>query len=388
MMHFTRRSTPQNDTPQSEERRRFLGATARYGLTTAMVAGAAGVLSSTQAVAQTAEEEAERKKNAKFTMTFATAYIVGASRAYPIMQLDFKENVQNMTGGQIYVNFAPGRKLGAGAKLAKKVQEGVIQVAQHSVSNFAPFAPEADLINIPYWCAENQKVVNLVTSDVWKEVVHPKIAAKGFKALWYTSTSARTFSVRKGLDPILGPDDIKGIKFRVPGSKMLQQFYRMLGANPTPVAWGETPSAIKQGVADALDPVVSGLYIFGFGDILSHISLAQSVHGLQVYSCNLEWFDSLPGDVQEGVEFASDVTFRQNLAKVPAAFAFARTSMESAGVTIHTLTEENMQAFRELGGYQRPEWDDWKNRLAGSKANFDRMLEAANTPGSYFVHNV
>ena len=376
------------DRPASEERRRFFENSAKYGFTAAMVAGAAGALISPQAMAQTAKEEAERKKAADHTMTFATAYIIGVSRAYPIMQLDFKENIQNMTNGKVYVNLAPGRKLGAGGALAKKVQSGVIQVAQHSVSNFAPFAPEADLINMPYMCARNQEVVNLVTSDVWKSVVDPKINASGFKALWYTSTSARTFAVRKGMDPILEPEDLKGVKFRVPGSKMLQQFYRLLGANPTPVAWGETPSAIKQGVADALDPVLSALHIFGFGDILSHVSLAQSVHGLQVYSCNLEWFESLPGDVREGIEFASDVTFRQNLAKVPAAFAYASTEMTRAGVRIHELSDDQITPFRELAGHQRPEWDEWKVKLAGSMSNFERMLEASQTPGNYFVHNV
>src|SRR3546814_4093429 len=49
---------------------------------------------------------------------------------------------------------------------------------------------------------------------------------------------------------------LQGLKVRVPGSKILQQYYRLAGANPTPVAWGETPTAIKQGVADALDPAV------------------------------------------------------------------------------------------------------------------------------------
>lgn len=376
------------DTPANEERRRFFEYSAKYGVTAAMVAGAAGVLTSPDAAAQTAKEETERREAADYTMTFATAYIIGVSRAYPIMQLDFKENIQNMTNGKVYVNLAPGKKLGAGGALAKKVQSGVIQVAQHSVSNFAPFAPEADLINMPYMCARNQEVVNLVTSDVWKSVVDPKINASGFKALWYTSTSARTFSVRKGMDPILVPEDLKGVKFRVPGSKMLQQFYRLLGANPTPVAWGETPSAIKQGVADALDPVLSGLYIFGFGDILSHVTLAQSVHGLQVFSCNLEWFESLPGDVQEGIEFASDVTLRQNLAKVPAAFAYASSEMRKAGVQIHELSDDQIAPFRELAGYQRPEWDEWKVKLAGSMANFDAMLEASRTQGNYFVHNV
>ena len=92
---------------------------------------------SVNAVAQTAKEEKERRKNAKYTMTLATAYIIGASRSYPIMQLDFKENVQNMTNGQVYVKLAPGGQLGAGGALAQKVQQGKIQVAKHSLSNLA-----------------------------------------------------------------------------------------------------------------------------------------------------------------------------------------------------------------------------------------------------------
>jgi len=287
------------------------------------------------------------------------------------------------------VNLASGGKLGAGKVLASKVQKGVIQAAQHSISNFAPFAPAADLINIPYWCATNQNFVSLVTSQAWKETVHPKVEDAGFKALWYTSTSARTFSVRQGLDPILKIEDLAGIKFRVPGSKMLQQFYRLLGANPTPVAWGETPAAIQQGVADALDPVIGGLVNFGFQDILAHITQAQSVHGGQVFSCNLEWFNELSPDLQNAVEVASDITQRQNLAKIPAAFAFAKAVMENAGVQVHSLDEEQQARFVEAAGYERPEWDGFKNDLAGSTAKFDELLEAANTTNSrYIVDNV
>lgn len=95
---------------------------------------------------------------------------------------------------------------------------------------------------------------------------------------------------------------MSGIKFRVPGSKILQQFYRLLGANPTPVAWGETPSAIKQGVADALDPSVEALNVFGFKDVLSWVTFNRAVPDSQVFSCNLEWFKSLPPHIQEGIE--------------------------------------------------------------------------------------
>ncbi|SLN59841.1 C4-dicarboxylate-binding periplasmic protein precursor [Pseudoruegeria aquimaris] len=371
----------------SLERRNFLKLAGSGSFTAAVVAGAGGMLWSTEAVAQTAKEEKEREAAADHVMTIATAYVLGASRSYPIMQLDLKENIQNATNGKIYVKLAPGGQLGAGGALVQAVQAGTIQCAQHSLSNFAPYASAADLINMPYFCGSNQRFTNLVTSDAWKSEVHPKIEAAGFKALFYINIDPRVVAVRKGGDAVITPGDMAGVKFRVPGSKMLQQYYRMVGANPTPVAWGETPSAIKQGVADALDPSVGALYVFGFKDILSHVTFTQAVPDSQIYSMNLEWFNSLPSDVQEGVEFAGELTAHQNLAKVPSARAYAMAELVKAGVEFHSLSEDQLGEWKEAGGYQRSEWDEFKVELAGSMETFAKLEEAAGTMGRYYVHD-
>ncbi|MFT6388161.1 MAG: TRAP-type C4-dicarboxylate transport system substrate-binding protein [Cellvibrionaceae bacterium] len=376
-------------TPESLERRRFFELTGKIGFTTALVAAGAGVLMSNSAVAQTKNEEDERKKAAKYEMIIATAYILGASRGYPLMQLDLKENIQNLTNGQVYVKLAPGGQLGTGGALVKKVQGGTIQAAQHSLANFAPYASAVDLINIPYWCGENQKFSNLVSSEAWKQEVHPKVEANGFKPLMYVCIDPRVVALRKGMEgPIKTPDQMQGIKFRVPGSKILQQFYRLLGANPTPVAWGETPAAIAQGVADALDPSVQALNVFGFKDVLSHVTFVRSVPDAQIYSCNLEWFNSLPLDVREGIEFAAEVTTHQNLAKVPSARGYSMFELSKSGVEFYSPTPDELAQWVAKAGHQLPEWDSFKIELAGSLPIFDKLLEAANTQGKYYVHDV
>lgn len=372
---------------QSRERRNFMKLATTGSFAAALIAGAAGTLWSTEAVAQTAREEQDREKAADHIMTVATAYVLGASRSYPIMQLDLKENIQNATNGKVYVKLAPGGQLGAGGALAQKVQGGTIQAAQHSLSNFAPFASAVDLINMPYFCGSNQRFTNLVTSDAWKSTVHPNIEAAGFKALFYVVIDPRVVAVRKGGKAIITPDDMKGVKFRVPGSKMLQQYYRMVGANPTPVAWGETPSAIKQGVADALDPSVGALYVFGFKDILSHVTFTQAVPDSQVYSMNLEWFNSLPKDVQEAIMWAGEMTSHQNLAKVPSARTFAMAELRKAGVQFHSLSADQLALWKAAGGYQRSEWDQYKVDLAGSMDTFSKLEQAAGTRGKYYVND-
>ena len=372
----------------SASRRNFLKLAGTGSFTAAMVVGAGGMLWSDAAVAQTANEERDRAAAAEHTMTLATAYVLGASRSYPIMQLDLKENIQNATNGKVYVKLAPGGQLGAGGALAQAVQGGTIQCAQHSLSNFAPFASTVDLINMPYFCGSNQRFTNLVNSDAWKQEVDPKIESSGFKALCYINIDPRVVAVRKGGNgAVITPSDLSGVKFRVPGSAMLQQYYRMVGANPTPVAWGETPSAIKQGVADALDPSVGALFVFGFKDILSHVTFTQAVPDSQVYSMNLEWFNGLPADVQEGIEFAGEMTSHQNLAKVPSARAYAMAELQKAGVEFHSLTDDQLAVWKDAGGYQRSEWDSFKVELAGSMDTFAKLEEAAGTQGRYYVHD-
>ncbi len=372
-----------------KERRRFMELSAKFGFTAAAVALFSGVLNAPEASAQMAKEENQRQKAAKYTMNIATAYRIGASRSYPIMQLEMKENIQNTTNGAVYVKLAPGGQLGAGSALAQKVQAGTIQGAQHSISNFAPFAPVVDLINIPYWCGQNQNFVNLVTSDTWAKEVNPKVEAKGFKVLWYVVIDPRVVATRKGVaGPIKTPDQMAGIKFRVPGSKILAQFYQLLGANPTPVAWGETSSAIKQGVADALDPSVEALFVFGFKDVLDWVTFNGAVPDSQVYSCNLEWFNGLPKKVQEEIEFASKITFRQNLAKVPAARAYSMYELSKAGVQFYVPTPDEKAQWVAKAGAQLPAWDAFKKELAGDLATFDRFLEAAKTMGEFYVHDV
>ena len=244
-----------------------------------------------------------------------------------------------------------------------------------------------DIINLPSSCGPNQRFVNLDNSQAWNKEVHPLVEAKGFKPLFYVVIDPRVVAIRKGGKKVLTPADLAGVKFRVPGSKMLQQYYRMVGANPTPVAWGETPSAIKQGVADALDPAAGALHVFGFKDILSHITFTRAVPDSQVYSCNLAWFKGLPKDVQEGIMFASETTAQMNLAKVPSARNYAIAELATAGVQFHSLTNAQLAEWEKTGGYKRDEWNEFRNELTGTKELFNKLETAANTASRLFVHD-
>jgi TRAP-type C4-dicarboxylate transport system substrate-binding protein len=374
------------DAVQSPERRRFLEVARRYGFSTAVLAATGGVLWNDSALAQSAADEEAKQKAAKFTMLFATEYKIEDWVKYPVLQAQFKSNVETLTKNQIFVKLHPAGQLGIGPALAQKVQGGTVHGGAVSLSNFSPFTKTVDLINIPYWCGDNQRYANLVTSAAWNNEITPKVIEKGYKPMFYFTVDPRTVATRRGYGKTIKvPSDMQGVKMRVPASKLLQKLYRLAGANPTVVAWGETPSAIKQGVADALDPSLAALATFGFHDILESVTFVRTVSDAQMFAANAGWFNGLPKDLQTAFDDASHKTQIETFAQIAPARTESMKIMSASGTKFYNPTAAEMKLWMDTCGEQRKEWDEDKIELAGSLANFDKLKAAANTKGPITV---
>lgn len=371
--------------PGSSPRREFLRASRRYGFTAAVMGLAGGYLLDGVAMAQTAADEERKQKAAKVQMLFATEYKIEDVVKYPILQARYKENVEAQSKGQSYVKLHPAGQLGVGAALAQKIQGGTVQGGALSLSNFSPYTPVVDLINIPYWCGDNQRFANLVSSKVWNDEITPKVMAKGYKPLFYFTVDPRTIASRKGYKAIKTPSDMQGMKMRVPPSKLLQTFYRLAGANPTVVPWGETATAIKQGVADGLDPAIAALATFGFHDLLGNISYIRSVPDAQMFAANAAWYQQLPTELRAAFDAANEQTQIETFAQIEPARTESMRILREVGCVFHNPSDAEMKQWMDACGEQRKEYDEFKLQFAGSMAAFDGFKKAAGTKGSITV---
>ena len=314
------------DTPDQRlaKRRAFLLAARRHGCTAAVLGLAGGYLFDGQAMAQTAADEERKQKAAKLTMLFATEYKIEDYVKYPIMQAKYKDNIEAQSKGAIYTKLHPAGQLGIGAALAQKIQAGTVQGWAVSLSNFSPYTPVVDLINIPYWCGDNQRFANLVTSKAWNDEITPKVMAKGYKPLFYFTVDPRTIASRKGFKLIKTPSGMQGMKMRVPPSKLLQTFYRLAGANPTVVPWGETATAIKQ-------------------------------------------------------------TQIETFAQIEKARTESMRILREGGCQFYNPSDAEMKQWVDSCGEARKEYDEFKLQFAGSLAAFDNFKKAASTKGPITV---
>jgi TRAP-type C4-dicarboxylate transport system substrate-binding protein len=203
--------------------------------------------------------------------------------------------------------------------------------------------------------------------------------------MFYFTVDPRTIATRKGFKAIKSPKDMAGMKMRTPPSAMLQQIYKLAGANPTVVAWGETAAAIKQGVADGLDPAITALATFGFHDILGNVTFVKSVPDAQMFAANAGWYKSLNDAQRKAFDEACAKTQIETFAQIESARKESMKIMAANGCAFHQLSPAEYKEWVDACGEQKPEWNEFKIKLAGSLDNFEKFKKAANTKGSITV---
>jgi TRAP-type C4-dicarboxylate transport system substrate-binding protein len=366
------------------DRRRFLESVSTFGCAVALRGVVPGDVGAHVTARRTSTGKGVRGRRPAQKMVIATEYTVEQEVSVPVVQTAYKDYIEEISQGEIEVELHSGGELGVGGVLVEKLLSGEVHAIQVSLANMAAFVPAIDLINIPYWCGDNQRFANLITSQAWADEIAPQLAARDLKVLFYYTEDPRTIATRRGVGgPVRTPEDARGLRIRVPGSRVLAEFCRLVGAEPVPIPWGRTLEALREGEADALDPAGTTLYTAGFLDVLGSISLISSVPDANVYVCSLRWFESLTPEARTALEEASDKAMVASFTALPGCRAYSDDKLQAQGVEIYQPTEDEIAAWVEAAGEHRPEWDSFKTELAGSLDAFARLKLAASTEGKY-----
>ena len=149
--------------------------------------------------------------------------------------------------------------------------------------------------------------------------------------------------------------------------------------------WGETATAIKQGVADGLDPAIAALATFGFHDLLSNISYIRSVPDAQMFAANAAWYQQLSEDLRRAFDAANEQTQAETFAQIEKARTESMRILREGGCAFYNPSDAEMKQWMDTCGEQRREYDEFKVQFAGSLAAFDGFKKAAEAKGPITV---
>src|SRR5512142_1133901 len=212
----------------------------------------------------------------------------------------FAELVAKGTGGRIAVKVFPQSQLANGSQKAEleMLQSGVLDMTWDSPIILALFLDKRfDVFNLP-WLYPSMEVANKVADGPMGDLAYKWLADKGIVGLGIGVNGYRELTNSKR--PIASPDDMKGIKFRVAGSKLYLETFKLLGANAVTMSFGEVFTSLQQGVIDGQENPTAIIDSSKLYEVQKYLTLWHYSFDPLVLCINKRLFDSLsPADQQE-----------------------------------------------------------------------------------------
>ena len=273
----------------------------------------------------------------------------------------FKELVEQKSDGKIKVQIFPNAILGSDRVLMEGAQKGSLEMAVSSTPNMANFSPLYQVFDLPYITSpdKQQQFYAAIDKGPLADYFHKVANEICLEPIMYAEYGYRNFvSIKR---PIRGVADLAGLKMRTTDSTVEVEVAKILKMNPTPVAWGETYTALQQGTVDGEGNTFPHMYGAKHHEVLKYAATTYHNYCMQVMMANKKWWDKQPASVQkvireaaaEALQYQRDVLYPKNERE-------AREGFLKAGITIVDLTDEQLDEFRKA---TRPVWDKFKNVL-------------------------
>lgn len=254
----------------------------------------------------------------------------------------FAELVAEKTEGNVHVEIYPAAQIASGAKAIEYVQMGTSDIALESTMSTENFIPETGVLNLPFLFENEDQVFSVLDGDVGNEL-ETAAESKGFKILCWMYNGFRDIS--NSVKPITCPEDLKGLKIRVPESQVFIKTFESLGAIPTPMAVSEVFTAMQLKTVDGQENPSSIFINQKYNEVNPYYSVTHHIFTAEPLIMNLDKFNSLSADDQTAVlEAAQEAAVYQR----QVAADMVKEEMQQikdSGVSINKV--EDMTAFKE-----------------------------------------
>ncbi len=259
----------------------------------------------------------------------------------------FAELVAKKTNGRIAVKVFPQSQLANGSQKAEleMLQSGVLDMTWDSPIILALFLDKRfDVWNLP-WLYPSMEVANKVADGPMGDLAYKWLAEKGVVGLGIGVNGYRELTNSKR--PIASPDDMKGVKFRVAGSKLYLETFKLLGANAVTMSFGEVFTALQQGVIDGQENPTAIIDSSKLYEVQKYLTLWHYSFDPLVLCINKKLFDGLPSADQEAIRAAAReaVAYERQISaeeekRLP-------EELKKKGMQVNDLSPAQIAAFRD-----------------------------------------
>jgi C4-dicarboxylate-binding protein DctP len=278
--------------------------------------------------------------------------------------LKFKELAEQKLPGKVQVQVFPSSQLFGDAKELEALLLGDVQFIAPSLSKFNRYTKKIQVFDLPF-LFDDLEAVDRFQSSAEGQGLLKAMTGKGLLGLGYWHNGMKQLSTNK--DKLTRPEDVKGLKFRIQASDVLEAQFRALDSNPQKMAFAEVYQALQTGVVDGQENTWSNIYSQKFFEVQK--TIAETNHGVIDYMVvtNSKWWDGLPADVRKGLsEAMAEATAYGNKLANDINEGDKKKIAEAGKAKIQKLSKEDTAAWRKA---MDPVWKKFEGDIGRDLIN-------------------
>lgn len=244
------------------------------------------------------------------------------------------DRIKERTNGRLEIRVFPNNQLGSDTDMLSQLRSGALEFFTLAGTILSVFVPLTAIDGVGFAFPDQETVWKAMDGD-FGAMIRKRIEASNLVVMdriWGHGFRHVTSNVA----PITKPEDLRGLKIRMPVTPLWTSMFKALGANPTSINFSETYSALQTKVVDAQENPLSVTEVAKLYEVQKYLSLTNHIWGGYWFLSNKRAFERLPADVREVVRKVLDeccTEQRADLAKLEAGYL---TELKAKGMVVNS----------------------------------------------------
>lgn len=233
--------------------------------------------------------------------TLKLGHLANEENTWHKAAVKFGEELSALTDGRIEVEVFPNESLGKEIDLINGMQLGTadMTITGESLQNWAPMAA---LLAVPYAYDSLEEMDSAAGGEIGDRIEQQIIEKAQIRPIAYFARGPRDLTSNR---PIKTPDDLNGLKMRVPNVPLFVSVWDALGAQPTPMAFSEVFTSLQNGTIEAQENPLALIKSASFAEVQDYVNLTEHVRSwIYLTISELTWNNLSPEDQEAVLEAA------------------------------------------------------------------------------------
>jgi tripartite ATP-independent transporter DctP family solute receptor len=259
----------------------------------------------------------------------------------------FAELVEEASDGQVTIDVFPNDQLAGGnaTKGIEMIAGGGVDLAAYATSTLSVIDQKISVGTIP-WSFDSYEDASNTIDTTGCQYYSERLSKKGITYLGSFHNGFRQLTNSK--KEIKTPEDMKGMKIRVPGSEVYMGVFSALGADPVAMSWSEVFTAIQQGTIDGQENGLSVTASAKMPEVQDYLTMWNYAYDSDLILANSKIWDSLDENIQQLLEEKSAEACAWGRSEVEQEELDLIKEFEAKGMKVTQLSEEELQAFKNV----------------------------------------